>query len=77
MTLETGDIFQTGVPAPMVPLEASDQIEITIEQLGSSAAPKRRREGAIYGGRFRAVRVYSAALDPHSALIRFSQENDR
>lgn len=35
MTLETGDIFQTGVPAPVVPLEAGDQIEITIEGLGT------------------------------------------
>ncbi len=35
MTLETGDIFQTGVPAPVVPLKAGDQIEITIERLGT------------------------------------------
>lgn len=35
MTLETGDIFQTGVPAPVVPLKAGDRIEITIERLGT------------------------------------------
>lgn len=35
MTLETGDIFQTGVPAPVVPLKAGDRIEITIEGLGT------------------------------------------
>lgn len=35
MTLETGDIFQTGVPAPVVPLKAGDTIEITIERLGT------------------------------------------
>jgi 2-keto-4-pentenoate hydratase/2-oxohepta-3-ene-1,7-dioic acid hydratase in catechol pathway len=34
MTLETGDIFQTGVPAPVVPLKAGDTVEITIERLG-------------------------------------------
>lgn len=35
MTLEAGDIFQTGVPAPVVPLAAGDRIEITIEGLGT------------------------------------------
>lgn len=35
MTLEVGDIFQTGVPAPVVPLKAGDRIEITIESLGT------------------------------------------
>lgn len=35
MTLEAGDIFQTGVPAPVVPLKAGDTIEITIERLGT------------------------------------------
>lgn len=35
MTLETGDVFQTGVPAPVVPLKAGDTIEITIERLGT------------------------------------------
>jgi 2-keto-4-pentenoate hydratase/2-oxohepta-3-ene-1,7-dioic acid hydratase in catechol pathway len=35
MTLETGDIFQTGVPAPVVPLKAGDTVEITIERLGT------------------------------------------
>lgn len=35
MTLETGDIFQTGVPAPVVPMKAGDRIEITIEGLGT------------------------------------------
>jgi 2-keto-4-pentenoate hydratase/2-oxohepta-3-ene-1,7-dioic acid hydratase in catechol pathway len=34
MTLETGDVFQTGVPAPVVPLKAGDTVEITIERLG-------------------------------------------
>ncbi len=34
MTLEVGDIFQTGVPAPVVPLKAGDTIEIAIEGLG-------------------------------------------
>lgn len=35
MTLEAGDIFQTGVPAPVVPMKAGDVIEITIEGLGT------------------------------------------
>jgi 2-keto-4-pentenoate hydratase/2-oxohepta-3-ene-1,7-dioic acid hydratase in catechol pathway len=35
MTLEAGDIFQTGVPAPVVPMAAGDTIEITIEGLGT------------------------------------------
>jgi len=35
MTLETGDIFQTGVPAPVVPMKAGDRIEITIGGLGT------------------------------------------
>ena len=35
MTLETGDILQTGVPAPVVPLKAGDEIAITIERLGT------------------------------------------
>jgi len=35
MTLEVGDIFQTGVPAPVVPLKAGDTIEIAIEGLGT------------------------------------------
>ena len=35
MTLEAGDIFQTGVPAPVVPMKAGDTIEITIEGLGT------------------------------------------
>lgn len=35
MTLQTGDIFQTGVPAPVVPMKAGDRIEITIEGLGT------------------------------------------
>lgn len=35
MTLETGDIFQTGVPAPVVPMKAGDRIEITIQGLGT------------------------------------------
>jgi 2-keto-4-pentenoate hydratase/2-oxohepta-3-ene-1,7-dioic acid hydratase in catechol pathway len=35
MTLEAGDIFQTGVPAPVVPMKAGDRIEITIEGLGT------------------------------------------
>jgi 2-keto-4-pentenoate hydratase/2-oxohepta-3-ene-1,7-dioic acid hydratase in catechol pathway len=34
MTLEVGDVFQTGVPAPVVPLKAGDAIEISIEGLG-------------------------------------------
>lgn len=34
MTLEVGDIFQTGVPAPVVPMKVGDDIEITIEGLG-------------------------------------------
>jgi hypothetical protein len=37
MTLEVGDIFQTGVPAPVVPLKAGDRIEITIEGLARCA----------------------------------------
>ncbi len=40
MTLEAGDLFQTGVPAPVVPLKAGDTIEIAIEGLG---APLRNR----------------------------------
>ncbi|MGD9904922.1 MAG: fumarylacetoacetate hydrolase family protein [Vicinamibacterales bacterium] len=35
MTLEVGDIFQTGVPAPVVPMKAGDRIAITIEGLGT------------------------------------------
>jgi 2-keto-4-pentenoate hydratase/2-oxohepta-3-ene-1,7-dioic acid hydratase in catechol pathway len=35
MTLLPGDIIQTGVPAPVVPLKAGDTIEITIERLGT------------------------------------------
>jgi 2-keto-4-pentenoate hydratase/2-oxohepta-3-ene-1,7-dioic acid hydratase in catechol pathway len=35
MTLLPGDIVQTGVPAPVVPLKAGDTIEITIERLGT------------------------------------------
>jgi 2-keto-4-pentenoate hydratase/2-oxohepta-3-ene-1,7-dioic acid hydratase in catechol pathway len=35
MTLLPGDIIQTGVPAPVVPLKAGDSIEITVERLGT------------------------------------------
>ena len=35
MTLLPGDIIQTGVPAPVVPLRAGDTVEITIERLGT------------------------------------------
>jgi 2-keto-4-pentenoate hydratase/2-oxohepta-3-ene-1,7-dioic acid hydratase in catechol pathway len=35
MTLLPGDIIQTGVPAPVVPLNAGDEIAITIERLGT------------------------------------------
>ena len=35
MTLLPGDIIQTGVPAPVVPLRAGDAVEITIERLGT------------------------------------------
>jgi 2-keto-4-pentenoate hydratase/2-oxohepta-3-ene-1,7-dioic acid hydratase in catechol pathway len=35
MTLLPGDIIQSGVPAPVVPLNAGDTIEITIERLGT------------------------------------------
>jgi 2-keto-4-pentenoate hydratase/2-oxohepta-3-ene-1,7-dioic acid hydratase in catechol pathway len=35
MTLEPGDVFQTGVPAPVVPMAIGDTIEITIEGLGT------------------------------------------
>jgi 2-keto-4-pentenoate hydratase/2-oxohepta-3-ene-1,7-dioic acid hydratase in catechol pathway len=35
MTLLPGDIVQTGVPAPVVPLRAGDVVEITIERLGT------------------------------------------
>lgn len=35
MTLLPGDIIQTGVPAPVVPLKAGDTVEITIERLGT------------------------------------------
>lgn len=32
---EPGDVVQTGVPAPVVPLRAGDVVEITIERLGT------------------------------------------
>jgi 2-keto-4-pentenoate hydratase/2-oxohepta-3-ene-1,7-dioic acid hydratase in catechol pathway len=35
MTLLPGDIIQSGVPAPVVPLVAGDTVEITIERLGT------------------------------------------
>ena len=35
MTLLPGDVIQSGVPAPVVPLKAGDTIEITIERLGT------------------------------------------
>jgi 2-keto-4-pentenoate hydratase/2-oxohepta-3-ene-1,7-dioic acid hydratase in catechol pathway len=35
MTLLPGDIVQTGVPAPVVPLRAGDTVDITIERLGT------------------------------------------
>lgn len=35
ITLLPGDIVQTGVPAPVVPLRAGDTVEITIERLGT------------------------------------------
>ncbi len=35
MTLLPGDVIQSGVPAPVVPLRAGDAVEITIERLGT------------------------------------------
>ena len=35
MTLLPGDVIQSGVPAPVVPLKAGDTIEITIDRLGT------------------------------------------
>jgi 2-keto-4-pentenoate hydratase/2-oxohepta-3-ene-1,7-dioic acid hydratase in catechol pathway len=39
MTLEPGDIVATGVPDPDTPLAAGDNIEITVERLGTLRNP--------------------------------------
>ena len=43
MTLETGDVFQTGVPAPVVPLKAGDTVEINHRAARPAVAQPRRR----------------------------------
>ena len=51
MRLEVGDIFQTGVPAPVVPLKAGDTVEIAIEGLGTPLRNRVVANGATAGVR--------------------------
>lgn len=67
MRLEVGDIFQTGVPAPVVPLKAGDTVEIAIEGLGT---PLRNR--VVANGATAGVRQAEAGCTPllHRGLDR-------